>query len=90
MNGLGLRSCILYGPGLYPIIFLPDICSPFLHAPDIFPRIMYRTGPSLLLLGQHKRLGIDDRCWGILCGLGQSPRILLGGPGLVLPKQGLM
>lgn len=91
LHGLGLRSCILYGPGLYPFILLPDICSAFPHTPDDLccPRMMHGPGPSLLLRRSHRCWGIfHDRCWGILYGLGQCPRILLGGPGLELPKQG--
>jgi hypothetical protein len=91
LHGLGLRSCILYGPGLYPFILLPDICSAFPHTPDDLccPRMMHGPGPSLLLRRSHRCWGIfHDRCWGILYGLGQCPRILLGGPGPELPKQG--
>jgi hypothetical protein len=52
--GLILCSGILYGPGLYPCILVPDICSGFLHV----PRITYGPGRSVLLHGPR-------RCWGI-------------------------
>jgi hypothetical protein len=84
LHGLVLRSCILScilrGTDLC-ILLPPDLCSGLLHMPDLCPRILEGSDPSVLLHGLV-------RCLGILRGPTLCPCSFLGYPSLELLEQG--